>query len=476
MREKVLGVLAIVAVGVFIASPVQAAIVFTGSNSPIPANWNSSTNGYIGGSSGGTGTGTVTVTSGNALASANSYLGDLYHSSGTATVDGAGSTWTNSSSSDVGSAGLGTLNLTNGGAVNTTSSGFIGYTAVTGSGTVTVSGAGSTWTVGSGQSTQQFCVGFSGFGTLNITNGGAVNSQVGFATIIADGNASQSFATVDGAGSTWTNASNLLVGDGGVATLTITNGSTVSVAGATEVGSNLLNTNSLLSNIQFGAHGGTLTTQSLYTAPSQLLGTGTINTNGLVSDVNLTFDATHGLSQTITGFGSVAVNLNMSNSNNVGDLGAGYQGSSSLTIQNGVVVNSNNGILGYFGSATGIATVSGAGSTWNMTGNTSWIGELGNGTLNITNGGTVNSSGTVSMGANGGSSGGTGTGTVIVDGAGSTWNANILHVGGGGNATLKITNGGVVNDNSALLDGYPNGTQRWTEPARCGTPAARSAS
>ena len=60
--------------------------------------------------------------------------------------------------------------------------------------------------------------------------------------------------------------------------LSITNGGSVSAAGATYVGSGAGSTGV----IEFGSNGGTLTTQSLYALPSQLTGTGTINTCGLV--------------------------------------------------------------------------------------------------------------------------------------------------------------------------------------------------
>jgi len=52
--------------------------------------------------------------------------------------------------------------------------------------------------------------------------------------------------------------------------------------------------------INFGTNGGTLTTGSLAASPSQLTGTGTINTRGLVSDLDLVFDSSASLNQTIT--------------------------------------------------------------------------------------------------------------------------------------------------------------------------------
>ena len=85
------------------------------------------------------------------------------------TVDGTGSTWTNSGSLYVGNCGNGTLNITGGGAVSNTN-GYIGYNSGS-TGTVTVAGTGSTWT-----NSGDLDVGNYGSGTLNITGGGAVSN------------------------------------------------------------------------------------------------------------------------------------------------------------------------------------------------------------------------------------------------------------------------------------------------------------
>ena len=86
---------------------------------------------------------------------------------------------------------------------------------------------------------------------------------------------------------------------------------------------------------------------------------------------------------------NIAVNLDVSDPNTARELGVGYKGNGSLTIRDGITVNSNSGWIGYDGS-TGIATVDGPGSTWNT--GALEIGNWGTGTLNITHGATVNSS------------------------------------------------------------------------------------
>ena len=243
-------------------------------------------------------------------------------------------------------------------------------------------------------------------------------------------------------------------GPNGSGTLNITNGGTVSIWG-TMVGAGA----GCAGTINFGANGGTLTTAWLGASPAQLIGTGTINAGGLVSDIALLFNSTASLKQTIRWNGlpnqNVTVNLDMSTPANNDALGAGWTGTGSLTIQNGVTVSSNYGFLGYNPGSTGAAAVSGAGSTWASVG--LFVGYSGHGTLNITNGGTVDGSCTV--GENAGASG-----TVAVDGAGSTLSTGNggLYVGYSGNGTLKITGSGAVTSGATA-----------TAPTSATTPARR---
>ena len=202
--------------------------------------------------------------------------------------------------------GNGTLNISSSAAVNTSYGGYIGYSPGS-TGVVTVSGSGSTW-----NNSGELDVGSQGNGTLTITGGGAVG--IGGPGYIGLYDGSTGVVTVSGTRSTWNCSGDLYVGNFGNATLYVSSGGSVTVGGASYVGFDAASTGI----INFSS--GTLSIQSLYASPSQLSGTGTIKTGGLVSDVNLVFDSTHGLSQTLPGFGSVTVNLDMSNPSNVGDL------------------------------------------------------------------------------------------------------------------------------------------------------------
>ncbi len=385
--------------------------------------WNAAGTSFFIGNLGG---GTLSITNGAFVSSTGSAIGSDSGTTGIVTVDGVGSTWTNSGSLFVGYGGRGALSITNHGSVGGSVT-YVGYLS-NAVGTVTVDGAGSSWTNSAG-----LYVGNSGRGAIAIVNGG-VASAVGV-DLGVFGNSNGAVA-VDGAGSTLNDTGDLYVGNSGGGTLSVTNGGSVSVAGATYVGKNATS----LGAIVFGANGGTLTTQSLFVSPTQLTGTGTINTRGIVSDGDLVFDASHGLAQTLAfqqAGQNVAVNLDLAtNPSSSGDLGAGWKNAGSLTIQGGIKVQSGSGDVGYCVGSAGTAKVSGNGSAW-TTGYLN-VGNGGNGTLSICDGGSVSTSnGCIGYAWSS-------TGLVHVDGVGSTWSSGYVTVGYNGSGTLSITGGGIV--------------------------------
>ncbi|MCD4699601.1 MAG: PEP-CTERM sorting domain-containing protein [Phycisphaerae bacterium] len=375
------------------------------------------------------GHGTLNITNGGAVSTAYGYIGYGSGSTGEVTVNGSGSTWTNSGYLHVGDHGHGTLNITNGGVVST-ASGSIGYGSGS-TGVATVDGSGSTWTFNRGLN-----VGYRGQGTLNIINGGTVVNDSNLSwdpSHIGYYSGSTGEVTVDGSGSTWTNSDSLLVGRSGRGTLNITAGGAVNVTRNTWVAIY----DGAVGEINFDS--GTLTTGSLFAGATQLTGTGTINTHGLVSsDVDLLFNSDHGPNQTLTLNSQPGQNITINlTQDSTGHLGAGYAGEGTLSIRDGVSVDSYYGYIGYKAGATGVVTVDGSGSTW-ASGDLN-VGCSGQGTLNITNGGTVSNTASY-IGLDSGS-----TGVVTVDGGGSTLTCGWLSVGHGGTGTLNITNDGAVN-------------------------------
>ncbi len=192
--------------------------------------------------------------------------------------------------------------------------------------------------------------------------------------------------------------------------------------------------------IDFGGNGGTLTAASVMVSPTQLAGTGTIITRGLVSDIDLRFDSSHGLNQVIPlqrPGQDITVSLDATGASPL--LGAGCQGSGSLTVSGGIAVKSSFGYVGWGGSSTGVATVSGSGSTWSVINGQLHIGYYGSGTLSISNGGSA----TTDTGIIGSAPGS--MGVVAVGGRGSTWVSNGFIVGYHGSGTMSVINGGTVN-------------------------------
>ena len=144
---------------------------------------------------GNVGTATLNVTNGGDVANTVGYVGHFSGSTGTATVAGAASTWTNSSDLIVGfqSGAANTLNVQNGGVVNSVR-GFVGDD-VAGVGTVNVTGVGSRWNGGS-----EVRIGNFGKGTLNLQDGGEqfmVDGYVGYQP------GSEGIVNVDGTGCEW---------------------------------------------------------------------------------------------------------------------------------------------------------------------------------------------------------------------------------------------------------------------------------
>ncbi len=313
------------------------------------------------------------------------------------------------------------------GGVVTSAQNYIG--ALTGShGEVTITGAGSTW-----NTTSWLYVGFYGEGSLTVEDGGVVNTYT--SSIVRN----SGIVTIDGVGSVWKIDNALAIGSSGTGTLNISNGGLVNVSGQADIGPGGV--------INFD--NGTLDTGRLMVPDSVLLGTGTVNTKSLIADFDLVFDASTGLqAQTVLNNypnQHITFNVDASNAANTGPMGAGFTGTGSLTIADGLSLTYDEGFLGHDAAAVGSALVTGSGSAWNSM-NELYVGRSGSGALRVDNGGLVSNT-TGYIGYDSGS-----VGTAIVDGAGSTWlNNGDLTVGQSGSGTLRVQNGAVVTNNNGYL-------------------------
>ncbi|MBN1588046.1 MAG: hypothetical protein JW888_00860 [Pirellulales bacterium] len=421
----------------------HAAMTSTGSVAPSdPMTWNSSTTGYVGYSA----DGSLWVDGGSDLFSDDAYVGYNSATNGYVTISDGGSSWTNGDDLHVGYNGNGTLDIL--GAALASSDCCIAWFA-TSTSQMTVSGPGSTWT-----NSASIKVGLYGYGALTVSDGGAVSSDTCTIGSWAD---STGLVTVTGTGSSWTTTRWLTVGKYGSGTLAISDGASVAVNDITYVGSGDTGFGMpSTSAIVFGPGGGTLATQSLYAAPTQLTGTGTVNAHGLLTDLDFVFDTAASSTQTFhfnTEPGQdVTVNLDMSDPGDVGVLGAGYYGSGSITIRDGTTVRSRTGCLAYQTGSVGTATVTGADSTWNLEFGLS-VGGYGTGTLAIIGGGSISNS--YSWIGKGRYS----TGEAIVSGASSSWiHSSYFDIGSSGNGTLTVREGGAISDTAGRIGYYATAT------------------
>ncbi|MFN3932581.1 MAG: beta strand repeat-containing protein, partial [Brevundimonas sp.] len=255
------------------------------------------------------------------LTGANTWTGETTVRDGTLTFDGGSVSLAAAMMTGRNVGDDGALIMRNGGAVSNTQ-GFVGYSPGS-TGEVTVMGAGSTWT----NSTELY-VGLNGGGTLAIADGGAVSSAQGF---VGNNAGSTGDVTVMGAGSTWTNSGGLAVGHVGGGTLTIADGGVVS------------------------------------------------NT---VGDVGFSGGASGAV--TVTGAGSTWTNAFA--------LSVGHFGEGTLTIADGGAVSSQSAYVGNAVGSSGAVTVTGADSAW-TSGFNLFVGASGDGALTIADGGAVSASG-----------------------------------------------------------------------------------
>jgi T5SS/PEP-CTERM-associated repeat protein len=246
----------------------------------------------------------------------------------------------------------------------------------------------------------------SGSGTILTVQGGSSFVTSGNA-FIGDNTKSNGTLSVTGANTKWTVNGNITVGNSGSGSFFVLSGAQANVTGLTTLG---------------GSAGGL----------------GFIHVDGANSTLNLG-----------------------------GDLDMGVAANSTLLISNGGTIRSTEGEMGagFFssGNTTALATVTGANSTWIITGNSGLIvGEFTAANLTISNGGNVTSLAINAIGYIGrtSSENGPANGTVIVDGANSIWNLgnNTLVVADSAIANLTISNGGNVTCNGVLMGNSTGGT------------------
>jgi fibronectin-binding autotransporter adhesin len=329
----------------------------------------------------------------------------------------------------IGEAGTGALTIAAGGAVSNVRYGYIAKQAGS-SGALSVTGAGSSWVNDLGE----VYLGYGGTGTLTVADSGALTTgvlQIGYNA------GSNGTATVTGAGTTLTALYQISVGvTNGTGSLTIADGATVSNGGGGSVA---------YIGYGVGGHGtATVTGAGSRWIDVSSLRVGVVGTGALRVENGGVVESNEGrIGQTTSGNGTVTVTGTGSRWTTSTEIIIADAGSGSLIIENGGTVSSGqtsnrSGTIGYSAGGSGTVSVTGAGSSWTMSRDLA-VGRQGSGGLTVSNGGTVsNRAGMIGQMAGG-------SGAVTVTGAGSTWtNSTTLSVGAAGSGTLTIAAGGKV--------------------------------
>jgi T5SS/PEP-CTERM-associated repeat protein len=241
-------------------------------------------------------------------------------------------------------------------------------------------------------------VGVRGAGTVSVTSGGDLTSSSN--VVVGDDLGGLGAVVVSGIGSSWTISEYTTIGDAGDGTLTISSGGVVSSVGGDPV-----------------------------TLGSSATGIGTVTVTGAGSALTSTF--------------SFAVG------------GAGH---GALNVRSGGFVSAGDMVIGDLTGGEGRVEIEGAGSRVAV--QNIYVGEGGNGILEITSGGRLDTCPADACNVGSGLAYVINGGAARVSGVGSTWVAGsnlagALVVGGTGPGTLTVENGAHVETGGLLLVAHP---------------------
>ena len=433
------------------------------------------------------GNGTLEIAGGGRVTCGNVMIGGGPTSRGVVSIDGIGSRLNNSGDLEVGIGGNATLDITNGGVTNSIDAKIGDGQGSTG--TVLVDGAGSTWT-----NSGDLDIGYRGNGELTVSNSGVVDVQ-GMTYLGGDGGN----GTIHFDGGVFKTGS-LLVEQG-----SLTGNGTIETHGKIFDEQIVLDSeDDLTGSFVYNSQPGQNINVNYDLNGQGILGAGESGSGSLLITGGLSVSSTQGyIGYKAGSTGTVMVEGSDSKWINNDSLLVGGRGNGTLAISNGGTVSNTTCVIGYMDDAVGVVTVDGTGSNWtneslsirsgslDITNGGSVTAETGsidtkqddttavltvdgagsnltvisnssighnvgyyrNGVMNITGGGSVNSSdGYIGYRP-------TGEGTVTVDGAGSSWtNIGELNVGHEGTGVLHITDGGTVSAGKSTWVGRKGGT------------------
>lgn len=396
---------------------------------------------------GSSGDGSLTINNGGVVNSTSGQFGVASAlATGTATVTGLGSRWTNSGGFIVGSSGSGSLVVQSGATISGSGSQLgSGGGSI---GTATITGTGSSWTEAA-----SFTVGNFGTGTLNISNGGEM-SIASSAFVAGQGN-SNGTVNVSGSGSTWTIGADLAVGNLGNGTVSVLSGGQVT-ANAVRLG--VLSSASTKGTLNISGSGSKLTANGAFQLGVSAPGTATISNGGtLVTGADATFavNSTGSGDLTVTGDGSLW--------ENTGNILLGLSGSGTLTVSNGATVTTTGELNINDPMGAGVGTLNFDGGTIVATNVNRAAGGVMNwtdGTLRI-NGGTINNA-SANLTINGAASGDLPTLQLAGGASGTGFAGTTLTVGSNHAGALELTGGSVLQVTNAFIGSQDGGDGRVT--------------
>jgi T5SS/PEP-CTERM-associated repeat protein len=304
-------------------------------------------------------------------------LGECKASSGTASIHGAGSTFSILDRLVVGNAGDGTLSVAGGGELYSANA-SIG-TQIGSTGDVTVDGADSTWSL-----FLRLDVGDSGAGTLNIAAGGRLHTAD--IAVVGSSNTGVGKVNVSGPGSIWSSSDDIFIGSYGGGTLKITDGAQLNKIGITYPGG------TTIGNVA-GSYGEVVVDGPGSSMDASMFGNLQVGRGGS-GRLEVTSGGTAGsvvgyIGATAGSMGEAIIDGNGSIWTNKGDLFVGLGGHGTVRVTGGGQLRSNrDSLIGYHAGSGGAATVDGMGSTW-INSRDLHVGFNGEGSLTVTNGGKV---------------------------------------------------------------------------------------
>lgn len=274
---------------------------------------------------------------------------------------------------------------------------------------------------------------------------------------------------IEQAGGTHTvsNTLSLGVGAGSLGTFTASDGAKVSagtlIAGNYGSGVMGIKNGADLSTgtLYLAANGGSVGIMTVDGPGSSLVNSGTIYAGhtGLVGTLAVNNGATATSNSAYVGYsagsiGGITVDGAGSSLTTASTLEVARSGTGSMSVANGGSVTTNGpGNLGYLVGSNGAVTIDGAGSKWDIN-STLRVGHQGTADIQVLNGAALESV-TSYIGTSA-----TGSGSVTVSGPGSTWTTpgGNMELGGYGNASLTIEDGGTVSTGALYMGRYAGST------------------